>query len=98
MAVDEPIFSGACPHMFTFSASFTLDQAATLTYVLEAGSDTPGFQFNLPPAQTSPFSAGTYTLSFPLEFDSTANGWVRLHVTAPVDVTRTRPASLTCQP
>ena len=99
MAVDESVFSGACPHLFTFSATFTVNQAATLTYALEAGSETPGFSFNLPAAQTSSFNAGTYTLSFPLEFSSSVNGWVRLHITAPVDVTSSQVNfSLTCQP
>ena len=99
MAVDESVFSGACPHLFTFSATFTVNQAATLTYALEAGSETPGFSFNLPAAQTSSFNAGTYTLSFPLEFSSSVSGWVRLHITAPVDVTSSQVNfSLTCQP
>jgi hypothetical protein len=98
MAVDNSSYTGTCPHITTFSATFTVLQAATLTYGLEAGSDTPGFEFNLPASQTAAFSAGTYTLSFPLEFNDSVTGWVRLHITAPVDVVSEQVTfSLTCQ-
>jgi hypothetical protein len=99
MSVDEGTYLGQCPHTFTFAATFTLNQSATLTYNLEAGSDTPGFQFNLPSAQTSTFDAGTYSLSFPLEFTSSGTGWLQFHVTAPVNVTSNQVSfSLTCTP
>jgi hypothetical protein len=99
MSVDEGTYLGQCPHTFTFAATFTLSQSATLTYKLEANSDTPGFQFNLPGAQTSTFGAGTYSLSFPLAFTSSGTGWLRFHVTAPVDVTSNQVSfSLTCTP
>jgi hypothetical protein len=99
MSVDEGTFLGACPHTFTFAATFTLNQAATLTYKIEAHSDTPGFEFNLPGAQTSAFGAGTYSLSFPLIFTSNGTGWVSFHVTAPVDITSNQATfNLTCTP
>ena len=99
MSVDKDTFNGACPYTFTFAATFTLNQGATLTYSLEAGSDTPGFQFALPGAQTSTFAPGTYSLTFPLEFTSSGTGWVRFHVTAPVDVTSNQATfNLTCTP
>lgn len=99
MSVDPPAFIGACPHIFTFSANFTLTQAATLTYQLEGHSDTAGFTFNLPAAQTQAFSPGTYSLSFPLEFSSSGSGWVLLHITAPVNMSSNQAAfSLTCSP
>lgn len=98
MVVDAPQFSGTCPHMFSFSATFVVLEAATLTYGLEAGSDTPGFEFNLPAPQSAGFSPGTYTLSFPLEFDSTVNGWVRIHFTSPVDIASNKVEfALVCQ-
>ncbi|MBN2149315.1 MAG: hypothetical protein JW726_18145 [Anaerolineales bacterium] len=99
MAVDAPSYAGTCPHLLTFSATFTVNQDVTLDYELEAGSDTPGFEFNLPGAQTATFSAGTYTLSFPLEIGaSVSGGWVRLHFTAPVDITSSKATfDLTCQ-
>ncbi|MBN2146430.1 MAG: hypothetical protein JW726_03535 [Anaerolineales bacterium] len=87
IAVDNAQYTGSCPHLFTFSATFTVLEAATLTYGLEAGADNPNFDFNLPEPQTAAFSPGTYTLSFPLEFDSSVDGWVRLHITSPVDIT-----------
>jgi hypothetical protein len=99
MSVDEGTFLGQCPHLFTFAANFTLNQGATLTYNLEAYSDTPGFQFTLPGAQTSTFGSGTFTLSFPLEFTSSGTGWVRFRVTSPVDITSNQVSfNLTCTP
>jgi hypothetical protein len=99
MSVDEGTYLGQCPHTFTFAATFTLNQGATLTYKLEAYSETPGFEFNLPGAQTSTFGAGTYSLSFPLEFTSSGIGWTRFHVTAPVDMTSNQASfNLTCSP
>jgi hypothetical protein len=97
-AVDQASFTGACPHTFTFAASFTVNQQVSLTYRLEAGSDTPGFEFNLPPEQFGPFSPGPYTLSFPLAFNDTAAGWVRFHITAPADLTSNQVEfTLTCE-
>lgn len=99
MSVDEGTYIGQCPHTFSFAATFTLGQAATLTYNLEAFSDTPGFSFNLPGAQTNAFSAGTYSLSFPLEFTDSGSGWVRFHITAPVNLTSNQVSfNLTCSP
>lgn len=99
MSVDEGTYLGPCPHTFTFAATFTLNQSLTLTYKLEAYSETPGFQFDLPAPQTSTFSAGTYSLSFPLTFTSSGTGWVRFRFTAPVDLTSNQAAfSLTCSP
>jgi hypothetical protein len=99
MSVDPDYNPGSCPYTFSFAATFTLNQGATLTYGLEAGSETPGFQFDLPGAQTSAFGPGTYTLTFPLEFTDSGTGWVRFHVTSPVDV-RSNQATfdLTCTP
>lgn len=99
MSVDQGTYIGQCPYTFTFAATFTLNQGATLTYGLEAGSDTPGFQFDLPDPQSSTFGPGTYSLTFPLEFTDTGKGWVRFHVTSPVDV-RSNQATfdLTCTP
>ncbi len=98
VSIDNPDFSGTCPHEYIVTAMFTLRDPATVTYQLEAGSDTPGFTFNLPPAQTSAFPAGTQTLVFNLRIDNSVNGWVRLILTAPEDK-RSKMAkfSLTCK-
>jgi hypothetical protein len=99
MSVDEGTYLGQCPHTFTFAATFTVNQSSTLTYNLDANSDTPGFSFNLPGAQTSTFGPGTYSLTFPLTFTSSGTGWVRFHVTAPVDITSNQASfNLTCTP
>jgi len=99
MSVDEDTFLGPCPYTFTFAATFTLSRGASLTYNLEAGSDTPGFQFVLPGPQTNTFGPGTYSLTFPLEFTDSGIGWVRFHVTVPVDMTSNQATfNLTCTP
>jgi hypothetical protein len=99
MAVDQGTYDGPCPHTFAFSATLTLSQGATLTYKLEASSDTPGFVFVLPNPQTSTFGPGTYTLPFSLIFTSSGSGLVWLHITAPVDTSSNQVAfNLTCQP
>jgi len=99
MAVDQGTYEGPCPHSFFFTATFTLNQAATLTYKLEAGSDTPGFTFILPGPQTRAFDAGTYSIPSELTFTSSGSGWVRMHITSPVDMASNQAAfNLTCTP
>jgi hypothetical protein len=99
MSVNPPVYIGACPTTFTFAATFTLNQEIALTYQLEGYSDTAGFVFTLPAAQTQTFAAGAHGLSFPLQFTSSGSGWLLLHITSPVNMS-TNPAvfSLTCQP
>ncbi len=98
MSVSPPVYIGACPTTFTFVATFTLNQETTLTYQLEGYSATPGFVFSLPGAQTQTLTAGAHSLSFPLQFTSSGDGWVLLHITAPVNIS-SNPGnfSLTCQ-
>lgn len=99
MSVDEGSYLGQCPHTFSFAATFTVNQSASLTYKLEAFSETPGFGFNLPGEQTNTFAPGTYSLSFPLEFTDSGTGWVRLHITNPVNLTSNQVTfTLTCNP
>lgn len=95
MSVDSPTAT-ECPHTFVFTAWVTLNQSATLSYKLEAGSDT-GFQFVLPPAQTSAFSQGTSPVTFNMTFISAGSGWLSFHVTSPVDKTSNQASfTLTC--
>jgi hypothetical protein len=99
MAVDQGTYTGPCPHPFIFTATFTLNQSATLTYQLEAGSDTPGFIFVLPNPQTRSFDAGTYSIPSELTFTSTGTGWVSFHISSPVDMTSNQADfNLTCTP
>ncbi len=99
MAVDQGSYEGACPHSFFFTATFTLNQSTTLTYQLEAESETPGFTFDLPGPQTRSFDAGTYSIPSELIFTNTVTGSVWLHVTSPVDESSNHAAfTLTCTP
>jgi len=99
MSVDNPTFNGQCPHTFIFTAVISLNQSANLTYKLEAGSETPGFVFILPDPQTRTFDPGTYSIPSELTFTSTGKGWLRLHVTSPVDTSSNQASfDLTCTP
>ena len=88
-----------CPYNFLFTAIFSLSGATTVTYQLEAGSDTPGFEFTLPGQVTADFSAGNHTLTYNLNVSSSVNGWAQFHVLAPNEV-RSNQASFTldCSP
>ncbi|MCU0485583.1 MAG: NBR1-Ig-like domain-containing protein [Anaerolineales bacterium] len=99
MTVDNASVTGACPQTFNFTATFDLATNALVTYQLEAGSSTPGVTFDLPPAQTVQMSAGKQTLLFSLDFTSSMEAWVRLHITSPVNITSNQAAfKLVCQP
>lgn len=77
---------GECPHTFTFTASFSLDEASAVTYQLEAGSDTAGFEFSLPGPTTGQFGAGDHSVVYNLEVTSSVEGFARLHIISPTDV------------
>jgi hypothetical protein len=67
----------------------------TVTYQLEAGGFT---QIVLPPPNTETLDPGVITRIYLMEFTGSGNGWARLHVTAPVDITSNEVTfSLTCQ-
>jgi hypothetical protein len=98
ISVDQGTVAGACPHTFTFPAEFTLTKDAKVTYRLEAGSNTAGFEITLPEPTTTNLQAGTHTFNYTLEFSATVAGWARLHVIAPENVSSPDVAfSLTCQ-
>jgi hypothetical protein len=90
---------GDCPHTFTFSATFTLSEPATVTYRMEAGSDTPGFKYNLPGELSGTFGAGTHSVVFYLDIQDNVNGWAQFHVLAPNEKTSKQVSfSLSCNP
>jgi hypothetical protein len=86
-----------CPHTFTFTASFTLDEPATVSYRMEAGSDTPGFAFNLPGEFTGSFDAGAHSVTYYLQIEDSVNGWAQFHILAPNDkISNPTSFSLSC--
>ena len=98
LAVDDAS-ADACPHTFTFTASFDLSAASPVTYLLEAGSDTPGFTFNLPPAETAFYEAGSRAVLYTLDITNAMSGWARFHVTEPNEVSSNEVAiEVTCSP
>jgi hypothetical protein len=74
-----------CPNEFLFSITFKLNKPASVTYQLEAGSNTPGFEFALPAPVTGNFDAGTHVVSFNLQLTDSVDGWAQLHISAPND-------------
>jgi hypothetical protein len=98
LTFDNPDVTGACPHTYNLISSFSLSENATVTYQLVAGSNTPGFQFDLPTAQTVTLSAGAHTRSFTLRFTNSVTGWVQMSITAPnAAASEQVNFSLTCQ-
>ena len=86
-----------CPHTFTFTASFTLDEPATVTYRMEAGSDTPGFTYNLPGELTGSFDAGKHSVIYYLQIQDSVNGWAQFHILSPNDkISKSASFSLSC--
>jgi hypothetical protein len=80
-------------------ASFTLNDPATVTYRLEAGSDTPGFAFDLPGELTGNFDAGTNSVAYTLDIQDSVSGWAQFHILEPNDVVSDQAAfSLSCSP
>jgi hypothetical protein len=99
MSVDQGSYEGTCPHTFTFTAVLNFNQSTTMTYQLEAEAQTPGFEFDLPSAQTRSFDAGTYSIPSELTFTSTGSGVIWLHITSPVDMSSNQSSfELTCAP
>jgi hypothetical protein len=95
ISVDVASYEGTCPYAFNFTAEFTLNQDATVTYQLEADT---GFSIDLPAATTVALAAGKQTINYRLEFTDSLSGWARLHVSAPEDVRSSQVTfSLTCQ-
>jgi hypothetical protein len=95
LSVDEADVEEACPYTYTFTASFTLSKAATVTYQLEVEA---GIPLNLPGPTTASLNAGTSQVTYTLELTASVSGTAVLHITSPEDVTSDPLAfTLTCQ-
>jgi hypothetical protein len=98
MSVDNSTVTDSCPYEFTFNAQFDLDEDATVTYRLEAGADSAGFEIDVPDPVTTELDSGRHTLVYTLEFSASISGWARLHITAPNDVVSNQATyALTCE-
>jgi hypothetical protein len=102
LTVDAAEFTGACPHTFIFTASFTSEGAGDVDYQLEAEANDPGFTFTLPDPIKSTFTGAgprTFTASYELQFTNTVGGQAWLHILSPNDLQSEKISfSLTCQP
>jgi hypothetical protein len=82
VSADKTTVEETCPYTFNFSGQFTVNKTSDVTYQLEAEADSP---VTLDPPVTSTFDPRTYTVVYSLEFTNSIKGWVRLHITSPVD-------------
>lgn len=97
LTVENPDFTGACPHTFNLTGQVTLSEGAQVTLELEAGAD-GAYTFDLPGPETLNLGAGVSTFSYTLTLEDTVTGWAALHVTAPEDVTSGQARfTLTCE-
>jgi hypothetical protein len=98
LVVDNPT-ANACPHTFSFTATFNLSQASNVTYRLEAVSNDPNIPITVPAQVTTSLQAGVQTLVYTLDFGTALSGYAQFHVLAPNDVTSSRVNfTLTCSP
>lgn len=96
LSVDKASHTGNCPYTFNFSAEVTVKGETTATYILEFGGGITGPSTK---EETTTFSEGTIELTFSPALKVTGTGWVRLHFTAPNDISsNTVDISLTCEP
>ena len=98
LAIDDNNYTGSCPHTFGLTAEFSLSKQAKVTYELVGHSNSSGFSFNFPPAETNTFTAGVQTLVFSITFTKSGEGTIRFHISSPEDVYSNRVKfNLTCQ-
>jgi hypothetical protein len=86
LAVDQAEYSGGCPVTLNFSGQITSQGAVSFVYQFEVGSNTPGFEFFTPDAQTATFAGeGTHLHDVYLTLDilNSVDGWARITILAP---------------
>jgi hypothetical protein len=86
LAVDQAEYSGPCPVNLNFSGQITSQGAGSFVYQFEVVSNTPGFEFFTPAAQTVTFAGeGThlYDVSLTLDILNSVDGWARITILAP---------------
>lgn len=98
IGVNTASYTGSCPYTFVFPIQFTVIQPTAVTFRLEAGSGTPGVNLVLPGERTENLQPGVYSNQFELTITSSMNGWARLRIVAPVDLSsQIVNFELTCQ-
>lgn len=80
LSVDDDQVETTCPHTFNFSTKFTLNEATTVTYRLNADA---GFDITLPAATTVQLASGTHEVNYALEFTNDLSGWAQFLISAP---------------
>jgi hypothetical protein len=85
LSVDNSAASGPCPYTFNFAGQITLTKAATVTYLLEAGS-VIGDNVRTPLPMTRNLPQGVHPVIYELTLPDSFSGWARLHITAPIDL------------
>jgi len=76
-------YEGSCPMTLDLAGLIQTDGVGAFTYALEAESETPNFQFILPPeviASNSTWGLQRLDVTFSLDIASSVEGWIHLHV------------------
>jgi hypothetical protein len=95
LSIDDGQVETTCPHTFNFSAKFTLSEAASVTYRLNADT---GFDITLPAATTIQLASGTHEVNYALEFTNDLSGWAQLLISAPEEKSSAKvTVELNCQ-
>jgi len=98
LKVDQPGYSGSCPARLNFTAQVQTNGPGTVELIFEAGTNS-GYYFPMPGATTRTLTkAGTLTLPYFLNIESSMEGWAVLRVTSPIPANSTPLYfSVTCQ-
>ncbi len=81
LQVDQANVSGACPHVFTFTATVVMKQATAVSYYLEVGGEGAAVVAPLPASRN--WTSGPHTVVFELSVSEAFTGWARLRLTQP---------------
>lgn len=80
VTVDDPSWTGACPHKFTFTGTIEVTGAGTVTYQWERSDNASA------PVESLTFTgSGTQSVTSTWQIGIDYSGWKRIHILTPVD-------------
>lgn len=83
LSVNEPSYSGACPHTLLFKVEVTMNEPDFIQYVFNSENDADA-ELNLPPSLTYVLEAGQHSAIFELTVTESMNGWLQIVINNPV--------------
>ncbi len=82
LEVDNGNVQANCPHTFSYTASFHIDTKTKVTYRWEVSDP----QYSVPGSSSRTFDVGDQSIPLSFEVTNNGSGWLRFHITKPVDV------------